>query len=461
MSGILGTAAQVAAATKGQLFGDGQMPILGVSIDSRQVSAGDLFVALPGERVDGHDFIMAAQQAGAALIISARWPLLGVTVPVVVVADTGRALGDLAAWHRARFTIPVVGITGSVGKTTTKDLTKAVLSRRWLTLANPGNYNTEIGLPLTIFHLSDQHGAAVLEMAMRAPGEIARLAEIARPEIAVITRIGETHLELLGSRQGIAAAKGEILDALPPSGWAVLNGDDHLVRALANRCPCPAIFYGLEKNDVQVWADEVKYRLGGTEFSIYLPGAAPVQVRLPVPGRHIVANALAAAAVGHVLGLSAEEIAAGLSGADLTGMRMEIVPGPVTIINDAYNASPTSVVAALRTLRELTPGRAGAVLGDMLELGPSAPEQHRQVGQAAAEVDLAYLITYGQLALEIGRGAVQAGMDPAQVVHAETRAAAARLVLERCALGDWLLVKGSRGMRMEQIIDRLREAIGP
>lgn len=453
------TAGDIARITRGRLVAGGSSLVsVGISTDSRLVRAGNLFVALKGERADGHDFAREALAKGAAgLLVSRR--VEGLAIPegrfAVLVEDTLLALGDLAGAYRAAFDIPVIGVTGSVGKTTTKDLIAAVLESRWNTLKSEGNYNTDLGLPLTLFKLEPGHGACVLEMAMRGLGEIARLAAIARPRVGVITNIGVTHLELLGTVENIASAKGELLEALPPDGVAVLNGDDPWLGRLAAGARSRVIYYGLAES----WdfrAEDIRPEaLGVTSFTLVTPAGKQV-VSLQLPGRHNVINAVAAAAVGTALGLTPEEIRRGIEAARPAGMRMEIRKGQgLLIINDTYNASPASTRAALVALRDLARGRRVAVLGNMLELGEYALQGHREVGAAAVENGVDLLVTVGELARYAGEEARVKGLLPRQVVNCADNHEAIACLGELLARGDTVLVKGSRGMRMEQIVEAL------
>lgn len=457
------TVAEAARLAGGELLGEGgERPVTAVSVDSRQVGPGSLFVALKGEHTDGHQFLVAAAAAGAVACLVSRVPDPRGTgpVPLILVADPLRALGDLATAHLGRCRPTVVGITGSVGKTSTKEMVASVLAQRWPVLKNPGNFNTEIGLPLALFQLRRRHRIAVLEMSMRGPGEITRLTEIAPPRVGVLTNIRETHLELLGSIEGIAAAKGELLAALPMAGTAVINGDDPRCVEQSGRTRARVVRFGLGGGDPspresapEVSARGITVDGRGTAFTLLMGGQA-VPVRLPLPGRHQAINALAAAAVGMVFGLEPEEVAAGLEGFSPPAMRMEVLEGPqLTIINDAYNASPTSTAAALETLRQLAgSGRAVAVLGDMLELGPAAAAGHRQVGEHCAALGIDLVLTSGRLS-----SAVHEGLDArgARGYHFDDNQQLIAALPQLIRPGDTVLVKGSRGMKMEMVVQAL------
>jgi len=466
---ILFRAAEAATIAGGQLTaGDPMAPISGVTTDSRQVSAGDLFVAVAGRQHDGHAFLSAARQAGATVALVGRGTEQPPGMTLVRVADPVAAMGMLAANHRRRFDLPVVGITGSVGKTAVKDLTGGVLGQDYRVLLTEGNLNTEIGVPLTLFRLTDRHEVAVLEMGMRGLGQIAALADMALPLVGVITNVGEAHLEVLGSIERIATAKAELLAALPPDGVAVVNADNAWTRRMAEARPGPTIRFGYAP-DAAVTACDLENRAEeGTRWRLVVrewgwprrclgrptgrwpPGPAEQEINLPLPGRHQVENALAAAAVGLLFGIRPEAIARGLEAAPRTGMRLAIrrVAG-ITVIDDTYNASPASMLAALTTLQEVAgSGRAIAVLGDMLELGSESREAHHQVGAACA--GLQGLIALGDRARDIAAAARAAGLRSVTACRRSEEALAELATMVRA--GDTVLFKGSRAMRMERLL---------
>ena len=460
-------AADLVAATGGTLLRDGGRPIRGGAVDSRAVEPGNLFVALPGERTDGHRFLEAAVAAGAAALLVSR-PLepadletLG-TATVVRVPDALLGLQAIGAAWRARFDPLVVGITGSLAKTSTKDATAAVLAAALSTLKSEGNANNEIGLPLTLLRLGPMHRAVVLEMGMYVGGEIATLARLGRPEIGVVTAVASVHQERAGSLAAIENAKAELVEALPPDGTAVLNADDARVRTFGSRTRAAVIRYGFAA-DADVTAERVVSR-GAAGMTFEVVARAPRRTRFGAQivalGRHSVQNALAAAAVGLLAGLPDEAIAAGLASdwASASPHRGVVVEAPgLTILDDTYNASPPSVLAALEVLASL-PGRPVAVLGEMLELGDTHAAGHRDVGEAAGRA-VAELVVVGQGALGIADAAVAAGLAASHVHHVPDRTAAIellRLVLRR---GDVVLVKASRGAALEGIVDALRVGI--
>lgn len=425
-----------------------------VTNDSRQVGEGDLFIALRGER-DGHEFIPDAFRRGARGALAERSGDL-TWLPVeererfayIVVGDSLRGLQNLATYWLRQHTVDVVAITGSVGKTTTKELVAAVLGQRWAVLKNERNLNNEIGLPLTVLRLQPEHRRAVLEMGMYALGEIATLCRIAPPRIGVVTNVGPTHLERLGSIERIAEAKSELVAALPRDGHAVLNGDDPLVAAMAGLGPATALRYGRGPNCDLRATGVTSHGLRGISITIEYRGAT-LRAASPMPGKHSMYACLAAAAVGLVEGLSWPEIEAGLA-AGAQFARISALPGRegATIIDDTYNASPASVIAALELLAEL-PGRHIAILGDMFELGGYEEEGHREVGRHAANwVDK--LIVVGERARWIGEEAQAAGLRDV------TFAASKAEIAPELQPGDHVLVKGSRGMYMEEVVARLR-----
>jgi len=421
-------------------------------VDSRKAGRGDLFVALKGERVDGHDYVAQAAQRGASGAIVER--AVEAEIAQYVVPDALAALQRLARNRRAaRPKLKVIAITGSVGKTTTKELTAAVLATRYPLLRNEGNLNSEIGLPLVLLELTQNHRRAVLEMGMWAPGEIALLCDIAKPDAGIITNVGPSHMERLGTIEAIADAKAELVEALPEDGVAVLNADDERVAAMAKRTNANVITYGLAPG-ADVRAEEIESRgLAGVRFTlVHGSERAPVYSRLP--GRAMVHNALAAAAAAITDGLEMNDIAAALSAAQIPA-RLVAHKGRCgsLIIDDTYNASPASMRAALDLLGEV-PGRKYAVLGDMRELGAAEMEGHRDVGRYAAGIaDVIYAV--GGLGRWIGDAAIAAGHGNVHIVADKAEIAPA--ILPQLAAGDVVLLKASRALALETVLDELRE----
>ncbi len=450
-------------------------PIREAVIDSRRAGPGALFVALAGEKTDGHDYVRQAIENGALAALverevdvpcavidlrpcgEGRRGDVSLQTPVVLrVENTLPALQEAArAWMQSLRT-RVIGITGSVGKTTTKELIADVLSRQYQTLRSEGNYNNEIGLPLSVLRLTEAHQRAVLEMGFYVPGEIAFLCGIAPPKVGVVTLIAPVHLERAGTMEAIIQGKGELVEALPPDGVAVLNHDDPRVMSMTARTRARVLTFGLTPS-ADVWADQVEgLGLEGVRFCLHHEGDS-FRVRLPLLGRHSVQPALAAAAVGLVEGMNWHSIIEGLE-TSRSQLRLVAVPGPrgSLILDDTYNASPPSTLAALNLLGDLKQKRRVAVLGDMLELGSYEEEGHRQVGrQAAAVADL--LITVGERGKIIAREALTAGMPASAVKALDTAEEAAAFLLEELGEGDTALIKGSRAVHMERIVSLLGE----
>ncbi len=463
------SAAEIVEATVGKLLcGNRQASFAGVSIDSRTIRVADCFLALRGVNHDGHHFAAAVVEAGVrGLIVDrrqamqlplSRWATCGVAC--VAVDDPVTALGQLATYNRRRVAASLVAITGSNGKTSTRAMTEAVLSTRFSTLATSGNFNNEIGLPLTLLRISACHRWVVAELGMSQPGEIRRLAQICRPDLAVITNIGPAHLEGLGSLEAIRLAKAELLEGLQAGGRAILNGDDPLVRRIAEETTVPVLRFGLE-TEAAIRAEEIASQALGTRFTLVLPGER-VPVLLPLPGRFMVLNALAAAAVGHLAGLGAAEIARGLEAFRPPPARMRLlaISGGVTLIDDTYNANPRSMAAAIHTLAQLA-GTARSVLvaGDMLELGDQAATLHLEIGVLAARAGITRLCATGQFAAKVCQGAreTDAGLE---CLHCQDKSKIAGILRRWLRPGDWILVKGSRGMRMETVVTELAATPG-
>ncbi|MCD8120321.1 MAG: UDP-N-acetylmuramoyl-tripeptide--D-alanyl-D-alanine ligase [Lachnospiraceae bacterium] len=488
----------IAGAVGGRLIGAEHLPeaeITGVTIDSRKVTKGCLFVALPGERVDGHRFILQAIRDGAMLALAEREP--EVPCPCILVESTRTALRDLAEYYLNQVNIPVVGITGSVGKTSTKEMIAAVLAKQFRVLKTEGNFNNEIGLPLTVFGIRPEHEIAVLEMGISDFGEMSRLARIARPDVCVITNIGTCHLENLGDRDGVFRAKTEVFSYMKEGGIAVLNGDDDKLRqveAVKGRSP---VFFGLQAANAAVTAEEiVSHGLYGTDFTLKIQnpvpclkaaageaetfgepetsgggdrkpsaGEAGIRVHLSIPGAHMITDALAAAAVGLVFGIPPQKIVLGLEQARQVGGRQRMIQAETrTVIDDCYNANPMSMAAALQLLAQSTENqrtRRVAILGDMFELGADEKKLHYDTGVCAAACEIELLIFVGELAAWMKRGAEAerenrpAGEPEHQIIYYPTVDEALLSMESLLKPGDLILVKASHGMAFDRIVGKL------
>ena len=455
------------AATGGRLLESTSVTAFrGASVDSRNVTSDSCFVALRGDRTDGHRFVVDALRAGAVAALVERSVDLppDLEAAVVQVPDPLRALQDLAQWWRARQPAVVVGITGSTGKTLAKEIVADVLGRTHQVLRNAGNLNSETGLPMTLLQLEPTHEIAVLEMSMYTTGEIARLAEIAQPEVGVVLSVHPMHLERAGSIEAIAAAKSELPAALPRDGLAVLNADDARVSAMRDVTPATVWTFGLAEASTVRATDVEAMGLDGTAFTMTAPWATR-RLRIGMPGRHLVSHALAAVAVAERFGVPIDEVEGALGTGSHAAHRMEVVEAAsgATLVDDSYNAAPWSVAAALDFLRETplpTTGRRLAVLGDMLELGPDEERQHRELGALAASV-LDGLVTVGPRARWIAAAARASGL--AQVTEAADADEAAEVVDRDLAPrpGDLLLVKASRGIALDRAVELLRASPGP
>lgn len=460
------TGSEIARMVEGELaegFAGREVNISGVSTDTRSLAAGNLFVPLMGDAYDGHDYLAEAVSKGA---VCALWqqdrPLPSaiatgeLALPLIRVDDTLLALQRLARVYRRKLPkLRVVGITGSNGKTTTKDLTAAALGTALRTHKTPGNLNNHIGLPLTLLRMDADTEVAVIEMGMSGRGEIALLASIAQPDVVVITNIGESHLLQLGSRAEIARAKTEALSALAPGGLFIYNGDEPLIAEVLPEMPKPAamqaVRFGMGQ-DNDLYPLDIAIEPDGTRFGI---NAAPgISFKIPLAGRHNAQNALAAYAVARHLGLSDAQIAHGLAGAEMTGMRIEqtVTASGITVLNDAYNASPASTRAALALFAELrAEGRKIAVLGDMLELGGEEATYHAEIGEAAAACGIAALLAYGPLSVHTAAAAA-GKLPPGAVRHYTDKAALIADLLAIVSPHDAVLVKASRGMKLEEAV---------
>ena len=432
--------------------GNGRVTVDKINTDSRTLKRGELFVALRGENFDGHNFVESAARAGAAgAIVDSNW---NGNVPenfaLIRAKDTLQAYQKLAGNYRKSLALHVIAITGSNGKTSTKDFTAAVLGRRLRVTKTEGNFNNHVGLPRTILEATSQDQVAVWEIGMNHPGEVAALAKLAAPDVAIITNIGVAHIEFMGSRERIAEEKGALAEAVGAQGTVILNADDPFTNDIAARTRAKMILAGTIAGTIR--ANEISQSDSGTDFTM-LEGAHRCRAHLPVPGLHMVQNALLAVAAGRIFGLSLEDCADGLVAAPLTKARLQIreIHG-VRFIDDSYNANPDSMKAALRTLVELdADGKRIAVLGEMRELGSASELAHREVGETAATFRIDQLITIGDMAEVIARGARAGGLEKTAAVRSTREAA--ELLGEIAEPGDLILVKGSRSARTEQVIE--------
>jgi UDP-N-acetylmuramoyl-tripeptide--D-alanyl-D-alanine ligase len=447
--------AELAKAVNGKLlWGNAEQVFSGITTDSRKVTKGNLFIPLVGERFDGHDYIEHCLNSGAAVCLTQNPISQHDNASAILVEDTAKALRDLAAWHRSKHNIPVVGITGSVGKTSTKDMIACVLSKQYEVLKTQGNFNNEIGLPLTLLQLDKKHEMAVIEMGMSGFGEISRLTAIAQPQIAVITNIGVSHIEKLGSQQGILKAKLEILEGLKSDGLIVLNGDDPLLRSIDGSLMHRTVYYGMENALDYVANSYESLGESGSQFSIKLDGQT-YKVSIPVPGIHNVYNALAAIAIGVEMKIPMDTIIEGIGSYSPGNMRQNIISFKgIKIINDAYNASPQSMQAAINVLEELSSRTRGiAVLGDMLEMGDMASELHYSVGSFIKDKKIDYLITIGNDSKSIMKAVADSSNQKIILQHFDNNKDALKYIFSIIRQGDYILIKGSRGMKMEEVAD--------
>ncbi len=451
--------------TRGRLFsGSDDVQLGAVSTDTRTLSTGALFVAIRGPHHDAHDHLDAALEGGASALLVERGTAASEAcdVPVVFVSDTTAALGALAAGHRAAFDGPVIGITGSNGKTTTKEMCAAILSLRGPCLKNRGNLNNAYGLPLTLLEREASHETLVVELGMNHRGEIAPLAAIARPTIGVITNVGSAHIEHLGSQEEIAAEKGDLIAALPSEGIAVLNADDPRVMNQAGRTAARILRFGRD-NPADVRAENIRTtRDRGFAFDLVTADGVAEAGRWPAVvaglGEPTVINALAAAAAAFAAGAGPETVVRGLAAyTGVSGRMAQIeLQGGIVVIDDSYNANPQSMEAALRSLAgRASGGRAFAVLGSMGELGTAAEAAHRAMGRLAGELGVAALFTYGEHAETLAEAAISGGLSTSDVCVAKTHEELAANLSPRLRSGDWVLVKGSRAMAMEKVVGLL------
>jgi UDP-N-acetylmuramoyl-tripeptide--D-alanyl-D-alanine ligase len=449
------TLTQIASACNGRLYMENSgvdKEIAGVVIDSRLIAPGYLFIATVGERVDGHNFIPSAFEKGAAAVVCEKAPA-NAQGPYILVENSFIALKEIAKWYRSQLNIKVVGITGSVGKTSTKEFISSVLSQKYQVLKTEGNFNNEVGLPLTILKIHDHHEVAVLEMGISDFGEMHRLSEMAKPDICVLTNIGLSHLENLGSREGILRAKSEIFDYMNEDGFVCVNGDDDMLATIREVKGHKPVRFGFNQSNDVIAMDVAAHGLFGSTCNISVKGAV-FAATVPQPGEHMVLNALAATSVGALLGLTCEEIAAGIGAVQALGGRSNIIRlENLTLIDDCYNANPNSMKASLDLLC-MADTRKVALLGDMFELGVREKELHEEVGTYAAEKEIDVLICVGQLSYHMYQGAVKTCKG--RVLYYETRDDLIASLSDLLLKGDTVLIKASHGMGFEHIVKTLQ-----
>jgi UDP-N-acetylmuramoyl-tripeptide--D-alanyl-D-alanine ligase len=447
---------EIAAATGGRLLNGRELKVTGVSIDTRTLKPGDLYVAIRGKRLDGHRFCGQAIEKGAAAVVVDSESAVPAGEVGIVVANTTEALGCIASRHRERMWARVVAITGSNGKSTTKEILAAILALKFKTLKPEGSFNNDIGVPLTVLRMTRDIEAAVFEIEMNELGGTARLARICRPETGVITNIGDTHLEFMKDRDGVAQEKAELLQALPEKGAAVLNADDPMVMALgAAYAPARRVTFGVAR-PADVFATDVRDDgLSGSRFKL----VGEHEVALPIPGRHNIANCLAACAAAHAMGMWLGDMPAAIAGLKPLPMRLRVLRfGQTTLIEDCYNANPQSMRAALEVMRhESAPGTCIAFLGDMLELGEQSASQHEALGREVGRF-VSRLVLVGPMGESVERGARQAGLS--QVRRFETSEQARDALFDFVSEGDTILVKGSRAMAMELVSQEITTHYG-
>jgi len=446
--------------------GPEEIKINNISIDTRTLKQSDLYVPLRGENYDGHKFISDALLRGSCGFISERWDdrfkdalresIRNSTI-VVIVKDTLAALHALAGHIRKKLEAEVVGITGSTGKTCTKDMISNILSRQYNVVSTKKNYNNEIGVPLTVLKADQETQVLVIEMAMRGLGQIRELAEMVAPRIGLITNVGKTHFELLGSEEKIAEAKSELIQVIPPEGLVILNADDKWTGKLSDMSAAPVITYGMSE-DAGIRAVDVEVdKEGQPSFKVETTGGG-LSLSLPFPGRHNIYNALAAYAVASEMGVSQLDIKKGLETSVLSEMRMQVftTSDGITVLNDAYNANPTSMKAALTALSDMAQDKRKAViLGDMLELGNLEAMAHFKIGELVSDIGAELLITVGTRSRRIAEGALSKGMNPNAVIQCQETEEAKKALIENIRPGDIVLVKASRAMELEKVVNAL------
>lgn len=448
---------QIAAACGGTYHGDDASKMLevqSITTDSRKAEDGCLFAAVKGERVDGHDFLSAVYEKGALCTLVEHSPKHN-QEPYILVESTLQALKDIAEYYRKQLDVVVIGITGSVGKTSTKEMIGAVLSEKYSVLKTLGNFNNELGLPLTVFRLREEHEVAVLEMGISDFGEMHRLSKIARPDICVLTNIGQCHLEFLGDRDGVLKAKSEIFDFLAPDGRVILNGDDDKLASIHQVKGITPTFFGIESGR-KIYADKIESKgLKGIQCMIHA-GKESFQVTIPIPGYHMVLNALAGTAAGLALGLTIDQIKAGIEKLEPLSGRFHIIEtGSLTLVDDCYNANPVSMKASLDVLTDAE-GRRVAILGDMFELGENSEKLHSQIGAYASQKNIDLLICVGKMSRHMADAAIAAG-GCREVIYLSTLDELLKRISSMIQKNDTILMKASHGMHFEQVVKRLQE----
>lgn len=452
------TLSNITTACKGKLFYDVacDTEVKGIVIDSRLVEKDFLFIATKGERVDGHDYIASAISKGAIAVICEEIPT-SISIPYIQVKDSLQALKDIATWYRMQLNIPIVGITGSVGKTSTKEYVSSVLSQRYNVHKTIGNYNNEIGLPLTILQIRNEHEIAVLEMGISDFGEMHRLSRIAKPDYCILTNIGQSHLEQLGSRHGILKAKSEIFDFMSKDGKVILNGDDDMLASIHSVKGITPIRYGLN-TDNDIYADNITTKgLWGSSYEIHILHKS-LTINTSIPGNHMILNALAAASIGWILGLTDKEIKNGIEQLQpVSGRNHVIKHDKWTIIDDCYNANPISMKAAIDLLA-MADTRKVAILGDMGELGNNENELHREVGEYIASKEVNIIICVGMLSLYMYNGAIEKSTEASTTIfHFDNQDELIKHLPNLLREGDTILIKASHFMGFDSVVNIIRQ----
>lgn len=450
------TLRNIAEACGGRLFGGmDALEIAGAVMDSRQIEKDFLFFAIKGERVDGHRFIPQVMEQGAACAVCEKAPDAPAG-PYILVEDVPKAMQDIAAFYRSGLSIPIVGITGSVGKTSTKEFIAAVLAQKYRVLKTQGNYNNELGVPLTLLRIREEHEAAVIEMGINHFGEMHRLSRMTAPDIVVMTNIGDCHLEALGSREGILKAKSEIFDFSKKDGTVIVNGDDDMLSRIKEVHKKAPVTFGKNKNN-DCYATDIRSKgLFGSEAEIHMPSGS-FRAEIPLSGEHMVYNALAASAVGEALGLTAEEIRAGIAAVRPTAGRSNLIKcGDRVILDDCYNANPVSMCAAIDLLAQADT-RKVAILGDMFELGEDREKLHGEVGRYAAQHSVDVIICVGELSENMAREAEKSASEKCSVYYYAEKEDMLREMGQLIEPGDTVLVKASHGMGFAEVVEKLKE----